>query len=116
MALPLTNHRKGDEKDDRKGDREMMEASMKTMSWSRYHALSWARIRPHLRGRCAKRARRMAKAAAIAASTIPAVPAVRPGAADPGRQGSRDFGFLTGVSSALSRIFRTKALPGETDI
>jgi hypothetical protein len=114
--LPLTNHRRDDEKDDRKGDREMMEASMKTMSWSRYHALSWTRIRPHLHRRCDKRARRMAKAAAIAASTVPAVPAARRGAADPPRQDSADFGFLAGVSRALSRIFRTKALPGETDI
>jgi hypothetical protein len=93
----------------------MMEASMKTMSWSRYHALSWSfsRIRPHLHGRGAKRARRTAKAAAIAAS---AAPAVRPGAADPGRQDRADFGFLARVSRALSRIFRTKALPGDTDI
>lgn len=90
---------------------------MKTMSWSRYHALSWSfsRIRPH-HGRGAKRARRMAKAAAIADSTAPAAPAVRPGAADPGRQGRGDFGFLVTVSQALIRIFRTKALPGETDI
>jgi hypothetical protein len=96
----------------------MMEASMKTMSWSRYHALSWSfsRIRPHLHGRGAKRARRMAKAAAVAAATAPAAPAVRPGATDPGRRGRGDFGFLAGVSRALSRIFRTKALPGETDI
>jgi len=94
----------------------MMEASMKTMSWSRYHALSWARIRPHLHGRRAKRARRMAKAAAIAASTASAAPAAQPGAADPPRRGRADFGFLAGVSRALSRIFRTRALPGETDI
>jgi hypothetical protein len=93
----------------------MMEASMKTMSWSRYHALSWARIGPHLHGRRAKRARRMAKAAAIAASSAPAT-SVRSGAADPGCEGRADFGFLAGVSRALSRIFRTKALPGETDI
>ena len=91
---------------------------MKTMSWSRYHALSWSfsRIRPRLRCRSTKRARRTAKAAAIAASTTPAAPAVRPGAADPGGQGSADVGFLAGASQALSRIFRTKALPGETDI
>jgi len=90
---------------------------MKTMSWSRYHALSWSfsRIRPHLHGRGAKRARRMAKAAAIAASTASTAP-VRPGAADPGRRGRGEFGFLATVSRALSRIFRTKALPGETDI
>jgi hypothetical protein len=96
----------------------MMEASMKTMSWSHYRALSWScsRIRPHLHGRGAKRARRMAKAAASAAATDPAAPAVRPDAADPGRQRRADFGFLAGVSRALSRIFRTKALPAETDI
>jgi hypothetical protein len=96
----------------------MMEASMKTMSWSRYHALSWSfsRIRIPLHGRGAQRARRMAKAAAIAASTAPAAAAVRPGAADPGREGRGDFGFPARVSQALSRIFRTKALPGETDI
>ena len=91
---------------------------MKTMSWSRYHALSWSfsRIRPHLHGRGAKRARRIAKAAAIAASTAPVARAIRPGAADPGRRGRGEFGFLATVSRALSRIFRTKALPGETDI
>jgi hypothetical protein len=55
----------------------------------------------------------MAKAAAIAAATAPAV---RPNAADPARQRRGDFGFLAGVSRALSRIFRTKALPAETDI
>jgi hypothetical protein len=91
---------------------------MKTMSWSRYRALSWSfsRIRPHLRGRGAKRARRMAKAAAIAASTAPTARAIRPDAADPGRQGRGEFGFLATVSRAFSRIFRTKALPVETDI
>jgi hypothetical protein len=113
-ALPLTNHRK----DDRNGDERMMEASMKTMSWSRYHALSWSfsRIRTHLHGRGARRARRAAKAAAIAAATAAAAPAVRPGAAGPGRQGAGGFRFLAGASRALSRIFRTKALPAETDI
>jgi hypothetical protein len=105
---------------------KMMEASMKTMSWSRYHALSWsfARIRSSLHGRRAKRARRIAKAATkaatkaavIAAATAPAASAVRPGAADPGRQGGGAFGFLARVSRPLSRIFRTKALPDETDI
>jgi hypothetical protein len=91
---------------------------MKTMSWSRYRALSWSRsrIRPHLHGGGAKRARRLAKAAAGAAATAPAASAVRPGAADPGRQRRGDFGFLARVSRVLSRIFRTKALPAETDI
>jgi hypothetical protein len=117
-ALPLTNHGMDDRKGDREDDKRMMEASMKTMSWSRYRALSWSgsRIRPHLYGRGAKRARRMAKAAASAAATAPAAPAVRPDAADPGRQRRADFGFLARVSRALSRIFRTKALPAETDI
>jgi hypothetical protein len=58
----------------------------------------------------------MAKTAAIAAATAPAAPAVLPGAADPGRQRRGDFGFLARVSRAVSRIFRTKALPAETDI
>jgi hypothetical protein len=91
---------------------------MKTVSWSRYHALSWSfsRMRPRLHGRGAKRARRMAEAAAIAAATASAVRAIRAGAADPGRQGRGEFGFLATVSRALSRIFRTEALPGETDI
>jgi len=91
---------------------------MKTMSWSRYHALSWsfARIRSDLHGRGAKRARRTARAAAIAVSTAPAVSEIRHGTGEPERLAGAEFGFLANVSRPINRIFRTRALPGETDI
>ena len=74
---------------------------MKTMSWSRYHALT--RIRTQLRSRSTKRMRRAAKAA----GTLLHLPVAKPG---PGCQiecakGEANGGFLARMSQFFSWIF-----------
>jgi hypothetical protein len=93
---------------------------MKTMSWSRYHGLSWSftRIRTHLRHGGAKRRRR---AAAAMVSTRAGAIVVRPGGGEPESSqadlaGGLAHRFLARVSQSLTRIFRTKRLRSDTDI
>ena len=93
---------------------------MKTMSWSRYHALSWSftRIRTHLRHGGVKRRRR---AAGAVASTGAEAIVSRPGRGEPEPRradlaGGSAGGLLARVSQSLTRIFRTKRLRNGTDI
>jgi hypothetical protein len=93
-----------------------MEGSMKTMSRSRYHALSWSfsRMRGHLRSGGAKRTGRAGHA--VAASVISGAAADRTGnGAPPQAQG---FGgeFRARMFRSITAIFRTRVLPGDTDI
>jgi hypothetical protein len=87
----------------------MVEGSMKTMSWSRYHALSWSftRIRGKLRG--AKRAHRTGYAASGTGIDAAA-----------GEGGSFRHRPAQGWSArafrALITIIRTGVLPVDTDI
>jgi hypothetical protein len=97
---------------------------MKTMSWSRYHALSWSftRIGTRLRHGGGKRRRR---AAGPVASATANTPVSRPHRGEPERRGREPGGgflagsaggFLARVSQPLSQIFRTKWLRSDTDI
>lgn len=96
---------------------------MRTMSRSRYHALSWSfmRIRGHRRGGGVKRTHRAGKAVVVAACTATDLLANRAGSAAPGREG-RGFqggpaaGLLTRALRSVITIFRTGVLPGDTDI
>jgi hypothetical protein len=97
--------------------RRTMEASMRTMSWSRYH--TFTRIRTHLHSRSAKRLRRAAKGAiraAIQASIQASADRTEPEcqSGDTPRGFSR--GFLAGISQSLTRIFRAGRLRNRTDI
>jgi len=91
-----------------------MEGSMKTMSWSRYHALSRSltRTRSHLRGSRSRRTRRIGKA--VFAS---AVSEADGGASRAARQdrGFRD-GFPARALRSIVTFFRTGVLPADTDI
>jgi hypothetical protein len=84
----------------------MMEGSMKTLSRSRYHALSWSftRMRGDLRTSGAKRTRRARRAVVACAS----------GAARHGNgfQG----GFLLRTLRSIIAVIRTGVVPGDTDI
>jgi hypothetical protein len=100
---------------------QMMEGSMKTMSWSRYHALSWSftRTRGHLRHGRVKRARRASKVAMVAASTdvlAGRADKAEPGCRGSGFQGVPAQGFLARALRSVITIFRTGVLPGDTDI
>jgi hypothetical protein len=88
---------------------EMMEGSMRTMSRSRYHALSWSfmRIRGHRRGGGVKRTRHAGKAVAAAAA------ARREGR---GFQSGPTAGLLARALRSVITIFRTGVLPRDTDI
>ena len=81
---------------------------MKTMSRSRYHALSWSftRIRGHRRGGGVKRTRHAGRAVAPAATR-------REGSAF---QGGPTAGLLARVLQSVVAIFRTGVLPRDTDI
>ena len=88
---------------------------MKMMSWSRYHALSWlvvrVRIHPHHRG--VKRVRHPAKAVVMVASKAPAG-GISQG--DAKRRGRAPGRRLARALRSIIKIFRTRVLPGETDI
>ena len=89
---------------------------MKTMSRSRYHALSWSftRMRGHLRGFGGKRTRRTGRA--VAASVVSEAPADRAGNGAP--PPAKDFGdgFRARMFGSIIAIFRARVLPGDTDI
>ena len=88
---------------------------MKMMSWSRYHALSWlvVRVRVHPCHRGVKRMRHRAKAVVMVA---PKAPAGRIGQGDAKRRGSAPGRRLARALRSIIKIFRTRVLPGETDI
>ena len=81
---------------------------MKTMSWSRYHALShsFTRIR-RSRGCGLKRTRR------AAASIVSADHAAN---GDPPRHTGSEHGLLVRAFRSVITIFRTGVVPRETDI
>jgi hypothetical protein len=93
-----------------------MEGSMKTMSWSRYHALSWsfARIRGHLRGGGAKRTRDAGKSAAVSPAAVFEAPAerTRRGRRFRSRSAAR---LLARMFRSVITFFRTWVLPVHTD-
>jgi hypothetical protein len=96
---------------------------MRTMSWSRYHALSWSfmRIRGRLRAGGAKRTRRAAKGAAVGLPAAMDAWADRPGSDDRrferrGFRSGRTGGFAARTLRAVTTIFRTGAVPRDTDI
>ena len=89
---------------------------MKTMSWSRYHALSWSfmRMRAHLRGSGVKRTR--CTGHAVASSVVPGVLVVRARSCG-SRQDGRGLGrFLARTFRSIITFFRTGVLPRKTDI
>ena len=93
---------------------------MRTMSRSRYHALSWSFMRIRGRSGGVKRARRAGKALAAAAPTATDIPAARARSGAPGREG-RDFqggpeGLLARALRSVIAIIRTRVLPRDTDI
>lgn len=89
---------------------------MKTMSRSRYHALSWSftRMRGQLRMSGIKRTRRAGHA--VTASVISGAPADRAGNGAP-RQ-AKGFGgeFRARMFRSIIAFFRTRVLPRDTDI
>ena len=88
---------------------------MKMMSWSRYHALSWSvvRLRTHPR-HGAKRMRHPAKIVVMVA--LEAV-AYRPGKSEAERRDRGPGGAqLARAIRSIIKIFRTRVLPGATDI
>jgi hypothetical protein len=89
---------------------------MKTMSRSRYHALSWSftRMRGHLRGSGVKRTRRAGRA--VTASVVSGAAADRAGNGAP-RQ-AKGFGgeFRARMFRSIIAFFRTRVLPRDTDI
>ncbi len=86
---------------------------MKTMSRSRYHALSWSfsRMRGHLRGNGAKRTHRAGHAAAVGSG------AAADWAGNGAPRQAKGFGgeFRARMLRAITAIFRTRVLPGDTD-
>jgi len=83
---------------------------MKMMSWSRYHALSWLVVRARIHPRHhMKRMRHPARAVVLVA------PEVQSGGlgSRPGRAPAR---ALTRALRSIVKIFRTRVVPGETDI
>lgn len=89
---------------------------MKTMSRSRYHALSWSftRMRGHLRGSGAKRIPRTGHT--VAASVVSGAATDRAGNGGPGQ--AKGFGgeFRARMFRSIIAIFRIRVLPGDTDI
>jgi hypothetical protein len=84
------------------------EGSVKTMSWSRYHALSWsfARISGHRGGHGVRRTRRatVVSEADKGASGVPRL------------EESVLHGLPVRVLRSILRFFRTGVLPADTDI
>jgi hypothetical protein len=89
---------------------------MKTMSRSRYHALSWSftRMRGQLRISGVKRTRRTGHA--VAASVISGTLADRAGSGGSQRDKGFQGGFPVRAFRSLITFFRTGVLPGDTDI
>jgi hypothetical protein len=92
---------------------------MKMMSWSRYHALSWlvvrVRVRPCHRG--VKGMRHPAKAVVRAVVMVaPETSAEGSGKGGAKRGGRALTGRLARALRSIIEIFRTRVLPGETDI
>jgi hypothetical protein len=100
---------------------------MKMMSWSRYHALSWSapRVRPRLRhgGMKPKRPsfkRHHSVKASAAIASEGAASEVMTGLSGGNKPSHRGrgpgAGFLAWALLSLIKIFRTRVLPGDTDI
>ena len=94
---------------------------MKMMSWSRYHALSWSapRVRPRLRHGGMKRRRHSLKPSTVVVSggLASEVTTDLSGGNEPLHRGRcPGAGFLVWASRSLIKIFRTRVLPGDTDI
>lgn len=89
---------------------------MKTMSRSRYHALSWSfsRMRGHLRGSGVKRTRHAGHA--VAASVASGAAADRTGNGAPLQTEGFGGEFRARMFRSIIAFFRTRVLPGDTDI
>jgi hypothetical protein len=87
---------------------------MKMMSWSRYHALSWSvvRVRTHPRHGGVKRLRHPAKAVVMVAEAR----ANRPGKSTAALRESPGRRSRARILRSIIKIFRTRVLPGKTDI
>jgi hypothetical protein len=87
---------------------------MKTMSWSRYHALSWSftRIRCHGGGHGVRRTRRAGNT--VSATVVSEVARGASGA--PRLEESVAPGSPVRALRSIIRFFRTGVLPADTDI
>src|SRR3984957_244659 len=95
-----------------------MEGSMRMMSWSRYHCLSWSfmRIRARLRH---DRLVRAGHKAAVTANSAPAAKGTAPGRRRHQSHAAENAGAgcpLPCESNPQPRMLRTKTGPGDTDV